>query len=57
MAISANAAAPKGLYLVGSFNNWSTPDTEAGRGYVLTDEDADDLYIIRAAGQTVKFAK
>lgn len=43
--LTAGAATPPDvLYLVGEMNGWQTPDTEAGRGYQLTDEDKDGIY-------------
>lgn len=41
---SAASSLPDVLYLSGDFNNWQKPDTEAGRGYQLTDEDNDGIY-------------
>ena len=43
-ALMAQAPVPEVLYLVGSMNNWTTPEVEAGRGYVLTDPDKDGVY-------------
>lgn len=45
MSVMAEKQLPERLYLVGTMNNWSTPDTNDDRdAYSLTDPDGDGTY-------------